>query len=393
MSPRSAAQEGSAGPSRVSRHGVAPRYNVAMSDSTIAPPAGTILAVDDQDDNLALLDGILSAKGFTVLTALDGPTGLRLAHERRPDLILLDLAMPGMDGFEVLTRLRQDRAMARIPVIILTANYREPAMVERGLELGATEYLTKPIQMDELVVRIRSALRLAAAERALTQLRHDFASMLVHDMRAPLDGIRLALGVLRRQEALESPRWSLMDNALGAVEELGTLVDDLLHANRLEDEGFEPKSHKLALAPLVERSLTVLRPLAASRELALVADVPADLPMVLADPALTKRVVDNLVGNAIKFTDQGEVALTAAVVDGAVRVEIRDTGPGIADEVKNRIFDRYFHVAQRKEHRQGGFGLGLAFCERAVKAMGGTIDVHDARPHGTIFGFTLPIAP
>ncbi len=364
-----------------------------MSPPTITQATGTILAVDDQDDNLALLDGILTSKGFSVLTALDGPTGLRLAKERRPDLILLDLAMPGMDGFEVLARLRQDRATARIPVIILTANYREANSVERGLELGATEYLTKPIQMDELVVRLRSALRLAAAERELAQLRQDFASMLVHDMRAPLDGIRLALGVLRRQEAIETARWSLLDNALGAVEDMGTLVDDLLHANRLEDEGFEPKCHKLALSRLVERSLTVLRPLAASRELALTADVSADLPMVMADPALAKRVIDNLIGNALKFTDAGDVALTACLAGDAVRIEVRDTGPGIADDVKARIFDRYFHLAQRKEKNQGGFGLGLAFCERAVRAMGGTIDVRDAEGGGTVFGFTLPIAP
>lgn len=364
-----------------------------MSASTTARATATILAVDDQDDNLALLDGILSSKGFTVLTAPDGPTGLALAQARRPDLILLDLAMPGMDGFEVLEKLRQDRATARIPVIILTANYREAAMVERGLELGATEYLTKPIQMDELVVRLRSALRLAAAERELARLRQDFASMLVHDMRAPLDGIRLALGVLWRQEAHESPKWALLDNALGAVEDLGTLVDDLLQANRLEDEGFEPKVGKIALAPLVERSLTVLRPLAASRELALTADVPADLPMVMADPALTKRVIDNLVSNATKFTDHGEVAIAARADGAVVRVEVRDTGPGIPDDVKARIFDRYFHLEQRKANRQGGFGLGLAFCERAVTAMGGTIGVRDAEGGGAVFTFTLPIAP
>ena len=357
------------------------------------PAHATILAVDDQDDNLALLDGILGTKGFRVLTAADGPTGLRLAREGRPDLILLDLAMPGMDGFEVLARLRQDRATARIPVIILTANHREAEMVERGLALGATEYLTKPIQMDELVVRLRSALRLAAAEKELERLRRDFASMLVHDMRAPLDGIRLALGVLRKQEAPEDPKWSLLDHALGAVEDLGTLVDDLLQANRLEDEGFEARCQPVALGPLAGQAIAALRPLADSRGIALAADVAAPLPAVLADPALTKRVLGNLLGNALKFTEAGEVALTAGLAGDRVRVEVRDTGPGIPDEVKARVFDRYFHVARRKEAREGGFGLGLAFCERAVAAMGGTIDVRDAEGGGAVFGFTLPLAP
>lgn len=351
-----------------------------------------ILAIDDQEDNLALLRVILASRGYGVLTAADGPAGLALARERRPDLILLDLAMPGMDGFEVLVRLRGDRELGRLPVIILTAAGRDAATVERGLALGATEYLTKPIQMDELAVRIASALRLAAAEQELAQLRHDFATMLVHDMRAPLDGLQLALGVLRRQEPEPSPRAELLAAAVEAIADLGGLVDGLLHANRLEDEGFRPDLAPVALAPLVARRLTLLRPLAAAKDLALTTDLPADLPPVLADPALLARVIDNLVGNAVKFTDAGTIALTAAATPEAVRLAVRDTGPGIPDAVKARIFDRYFHVARRRESHQGGFGLGLAFCERAVAAMGGTITVQDAPGGGAVFTITLPPA-
>jgi signal transduction histidine kinase len=356
-------------------------------------PAATILAIDDQEDNLALLDAFLGTKGYEVLTAPDGPRGLALAKERAPALILLDLAMPGMDGFEVLGRLRDDRATAGIPVIILTANLREPAMVERGLALGATEYLTKPIRMEELEVRLRSALRLAAAEREVERLRRDFASMLVHDMRAPLDGIRLALGVLRRQEEPGTPRRSLMDDAYGAVDELGALVDDLLQASRLEEEGFRPESRPTALGPLLERGAALARPLAQARGLALAAEIPADLPAVVADPALTKRVVDNLLGNAVKFTPEGAVSLAARAEPGLVRVEVRDSGPGVPDELKGRVFDRYFHLERRKEGREGGFGLGLAFCERAVTAMGGEIGIADAEGGGAAFWFTVPTAP
>lgn len=347
----------------------------------------TVLAIDDQPDNLALLAAQLGAQGLAVLTADDGPAGLALAASARPDLILLDMAMPGMDGFEVLERLRASRETKAIPVVILTAERRDAAMVERGLALGAAEYLTKPIRMDELGVRVKSVLKLAKAERELAQLRTDFASMLAHDMRAPLDGLRLTLGVLRRQEDPASPRWNLLDAALGAVEEVGGMVDDLLHANRLEDEGFRADLAPVSLGPLVARCAASLQPLAVARGLVLATGVPEGLPLVSADAALVKRVLDNLVGNAIKFTPAGTITVTAAPVDGAVALTVRDTGPGIADERKARIFDRYYRV----DGGAAGFGLGLAFCERAAAAMGGTITVADAPGGGAAFTVTLPL--
>lgn len=363
-----------------------------MPNEPAAAPGGTILAIDDHEDNLFLLEALLQGKGFRVRTALDGPTGLALAKAERPDLILLDLAMPIMDGFEVLERLRQDVATQRIPVIVLTANYREAAMVERGLALGATEYLTKPIQMDELVVRLRSALRLTTVERELERLRRDFASMLVHDMRAPLDAIRLTMGVLRRQEEDASPRWRMMDDAMGALEDVNRLMDDLLHANRLEDEGFAATLQPLALSGLFDRSARALRPLADERGLALEV-APADaLPMVMADPTLLKRVIDNLLGNALKFTEHGSIRLGATREGDVVRVSVSDTGPGIPAEAVSRIFDRYYHLERRKQTRQGSFGLGLAFCARAVAAMHGTIGVTSEEGAGSEFSFTLPVA-
>lgn len=351
----------------------------------------TILAIDDQEDNLALLEALLSSRGFVVHTALDGPTGLELAASARPDLILLDLAMPGMDGFEVLQRLRAQRLTAKTPVIVLTANYREAEMVERGLELGATEYLTKPIQMDELVVRLKSALRLSAVERELEKLRRDFASMLVHDMRAPLDGIRLALGVLRRQEEAGTSRFSLLDNAVGATEDLGQLIENLLQANRLEEEGFAAKAQPLDLAALLKRSVAAMQPLAEERGLALTAGPMAGLPRVEADPSLLRRVIDNLIGNALKFTEEGEVSVSARLEGDAVRVGVKDTGPGIPASALERIFDRYYQVARRKESLQGGLGLGLAFCEKAIRAMGGQIGVESTFGQGTEFWFSLPV--
>ncbi|HEY9722466.1 MAG TPA: HAMP domain-containing sensor histidine kinase [Oscillatoriaceae cyanobacterium] len=358
----------------------------------MSPLSATLLAIDDQPDNLALLEAFLESQGLAVRTALDGPTGLRMATESVPDLVLLDLAMPGMDGFEVLERLRAEPRTARVPVIILTANYREAAMIERGFRLGATEYLTKPIQMEELAVRVRSALRLAATERELARLRQDFSSMLVHDLRAPLDGVRLALGALSRQETPGTGRAELFAQALGALKDMSGLIDQLLQVNRLEDEGFQAQFQTVALAPLLDESVRALRPIAAERGLTLDLALPETKLAVRADAKLLRRTVDNLLSNALKFTQAGRVALTVAQEGEGVRIAIADTGPGIPAEELPRLFDRNFHVARRRERPGAGFGLGLAFCERAVAAMGGKIGVESELERGSTFWIALPAA-
>lgn len=350
-----------------------------------------ILVIDDQEDNLVLLDAVLSSKGFEVATVDNGPAGLTAAWTTPPELILLDLAMPGMDGFQVLERLRADRRTQRTPVIVLTANYRNPEMVDRGLALGATEYLTKPLQMEELVVRIRSALRLAVAERELARLRRDFASMLVHDMRAPLDGVKLVLGTLMRHETPESPRYTLMDQAKTALATVGGLMDDLLQTNRLEEEGFTPQTRSVQLGDVVHASLSTLEPVAQAKHLSLTATGFDALPAVQADPGLLRRVLDNLISNALKFTETGAVTLTATTDAATVRISVRDTGPGIPPEVSERVFDRYFQIEQRQQLKQAGFGLGLAFCQRAVEAMDGRIGVTSIPGQGSTFWFTLPV--
>jgi two-component system sensor histidine kinase/response regulator len=349
-----------------------------------------ILVIDDQEDNLALLDAVLSSKGFNVETVDNGADGLEAAWASAPDLVLLDLAMPVMDGFQVLEHLRSDRRTQRTPVIVLTANYRDADMVERGLALGATEYLTKPLQMEELVVRIRSALRLAVTERELARLRRDFASMLVHDMRAPLDGIKLVLGTLIRQEEEGSRKRVIIDQARAALVTVSHLMDDLLHTNRLEEEGFTPKTQQVSLATLIDDSLTTLDPVARARGLELTAEGFADTPRVAADPGLLRRVIDNLVSNALKFTDTGSVRLCAQTEGAFVRISVTDTGAGMPQDVCDRVFDRYFHIERRRENRQSGFGLGLAFCQRAVDAMGGQIGVSSKEGAGSTFWFTLP---
>lgn len=358
-------------------------------------PLPLVLAIDDQPDNLALMEALLAPHGFRVLGCTSGPEGLAAALRDKPHLVLLDLSMPGMDGFEVLSRLRADPRTQHLPVLVLTATLKDATMVERGLALGATEYLVKPIQGEELVVRVRSALRLALAEEALERLRRDFASMLVHDMRAPLDGVRLALVLLRRQEDPTSPRWQLMDQALGGIEQLAGLADDLLLTHRLEERGFEAQCQPVALELLGQRVAQAFQALAQERGLMLSWALPSGEALAQADPQLLRRVLDNLVGNALKFTPSpGHIRLgLEAAGPEAWAMWVEDSGPGVPEADRQRIFDRYAQAGHRAQHGGAGLGLGLAFAARAVAAMGGSLSCEATQLGGARFVVRLTRSP
>jgi two-component system sensor histidine kinase KdpD len=216
--------------------------------------------------------------------------------------------------------------------------------------------------------------------------------MLVHDMRAPLDGVRLSLSVLKRQEAETSARHTMIDHALAATNEVGSLIDNLLQSNQLDEEGFKPQFRSIQVSEICKRCLLIMRPVALAHHISLVCELPQTLPSVWADQDLTRRVLENLLANAIKFSGPGEVVLSAASSESGIEISVRDHGPGIPEDIKNQVFNRYFRLPAAGHAGHRGFGLGLAFCKQAVDAMGGTIYVEDAIGGGTVFTFVLPPA-
>lgn len=357
----------------------------------MSAPEIRVLVVDDHDDNLILLKMVLEARGLGCLTATDGLQGLTVAQAERPDLILLDLEMPIMDGFAMLEALKADTRTRDIPVIILTATYLQPLSVERGLGLGADEYLTKPINTEELLVRIRSVIRTRKAERDLQQLRQDLASMLVHDLRSPLEGIGIALNLILTQNLPETDAKQLVGMARDQILGLSRMVEELVEFHRVES-GMAVAPEPLPPRTLLEDLVAETRLLAQDKGLALDLELGADVPLIMADPRIIKRVLANLVSNALKFTVEGSVTLRACLQDDLVRFEVSDTGPGIPPDELERIFDKYFHIRRRKERPEHGFGLGLAFCKFAVEEHGGKIGVLSQEGSGSTFWFSLPLA-
>lgn len=357
----------------------------------MSAPEIRVLVVDDHDDNLILLKMVLEARGLGCLTATDGLQGLAIAQAERPDLILLDLEMPIMDGFAMLEALKADSRTHGIPVIILTATYLQPTSVERGLGLGADEYLTKPINTEELLVRIRSVIRTRKAERELQQLRKDLASMLVHDLRSPLEGIGIALNLILTQNLPEADSKQLVGMARDQILGLSKMVEELVEFHRVES-GMAVMAEPLPAQALIEEVMAESALLAQDKGLQLRCEIAEDVPLLMGDRRILKRVLANLVSNALKFTSEGEVALRACLHSDLLRFEVADTGPGIPPDELTRIFDKYFHIRRRKERPEHGFGLGLAFCKFAVEEHGGKIGVSSELGRGTTFWVALPLA-
>jgi signal transduction histidine kinase len=358
----------------------------------VSTPELRILVVDDHDDNLILLKMVLEARGLGCLTATDGLQGLAIAQAERPDLILLDLEMPIMDGFTMLEALKADSRTRGIPVIILTATYLQPLSVERGLSLGADEYLTKPINTEELLVRIRSVIRTRKAENELQQLRQDLASMLVHDLRSPLEGIGIALNLILTQSLPEADSKQLVSMARDQILGLSKMVEELVEFHRVES-GMAVAPEPLGAKDLLAEAVADAEWVAQDKGLSLVMTLGDDVPPLMGDRRIIKRVLANLVSNALKFTAEGVVSIRAARQDGMVRFEVADTGPGIPTNELERIFDKYFHIRRRKERPEHGFGLGLAFCKFAIEEHGGKIGVTSREGLGSTFWFSLPEAP
>jgi signal transduction histidine kinase len=348
-----------------------------------------VLIVDDFPDTLALYEAVLSEDGHRVRTATSGDQALRMVDEQEPELVLLDVSMPGLDGVEVLRRLRARRGGGP-SVLMLTAARREPHAIEAGLKEGADAYLTKPIDSRELLARVRAALETFRLKRMLEAQRRDHIAMLVHDLRHPLSSLALLAEVLDAEDMNPEERRAAVAQVRGMCTEMTRLVDGVLAASRLEAGVFSVEPRPVTVGAVVEPTLAVFTPVAARRHVALVFDGPLDA-RVHADPQKLRQALDNLVANALKFTPRGgRVRVRVWRAGQNVVFEVADSGPGIAEHERRTIFDRYKQGSHGRA--AGGAGLGLAIARGIAEAHHGSVAVDTGDLGGAAFRILLPAA-
>jgi signal transduction histidine kinase len=372
---------------------------IARSGDGMEARTGRILVVDDTEANRDLLKEVLELDGNQVLLAADGSEALRAVADQVPDLVLLDVNMPGIDGLEVCRRLRADARTASLPVILVTALAERSHRLE-GIAAGANDYLTKPIDRPDLLLRVRNALQLHRLHRELAEqygklreleaMRDGLVHMLVHDLRNPLTGIISYLQLVQqRVRGLGDAELTEDLDAMGtSVSRLAGMVGDVLDVSRLEARAMPLSLVEWDLRGVAAEAVAWLGP----SEHATVTQHPGDAPVVAAiDADLIRRVIANLVGNALKFSPRGgEVRVLVAGGSAGTEIRVSDMGDGIPPEFHQRIFEKFGQVKGAGAPSARSSGLGLAFCKLAVEAHGGTIGVESLVGQGSTFVVRLP---
>jgi two-component system sensor histidine kinase/response regulator len=363
-----------------------------------------IFVIDDSADNRFLLQVLLEDEHYRVTTFSNGQDMLDVVAEAQPDLILLDIMMPDMSGYEVTRHLREMEELPFIPILLVTAHER--SNVVEGLDTGADDFIRKPFDADELLARVRALLRLKRsvdAEREITQQRDDFVSRLTHDLRTPLVAANRMLTLISEDTfgAIPTEAKEALIQTIRNNEHLLAMVNTLLEVYR-----YEAGRKEMAIAPfnikrLIEEVIAELQPLALEKHLELKLEDRVEPTNRERDRSYTfrgdrlefRRVMVNLIGNALKFTDAGGVTVhltkTPSQVPTHWCIRVQDTGPGIALEDQAEIF-AWFRPGK---HRRSGSGLGLHLSQRIVQAHQGTLSLQSEVGNGSSFVVEVPLHP
>lgn len=369
----------------------------AVTDRVFAaPPPACIMIVDDQPANIRVAGAALGKLGHEIIPASSGPSALRRMKLRQPDLILLDMIMPEMDGCEVCRRIRAKPEWNDIPVIFLSAADDKDFIV-RALESGGVDYITKPFCHAELISRVRTQLALKSARDRLKQLAEDkdeLLGILTHDLKNQLAGMKISaevLGTRLNRAGKPDPRLSrLVENISRSSEQLLEFVKEFL-ANAAADHGFTIKLELLNLADAAAMAVRQYEVAARQKQLELQISLPPEGAAVLADASALDQVLDNLLSNAVKFSPPGkQIAISIVAGPSSVECRVQDQGPGFTDEDKAQMFGRYRRLSARPTGGEPSAGLGLSIIKKLVQAMNGEVECQSTPGEGSTFIIRLP---
>lgn len=362
-----------------------------------------IMLIDDEPENLNLLQSFFANSEYSLRFFTSGVQALAAVHDEIPDLVLLDIRMPEMNGYEVCRRFKADEHLRGIPMLFLSA-LTSTEDITKGFDLGAVDYITKPFRQAEVLARVRNHLALSNAYarlakqhaylRELERQRDTYVHMLVHDMRSPLMAM---LCHLRSMEAYSAQKLNEEDvmslhAAIQCSRTLSRMVSTVVDLSRMENAQLTLNCQRVTVEELFRSAREqVLDPLSSR---CVTESIQEGCPPVFCDHDLSARIIANLLANALKYTPKASAIVLGAesAADGKIRLWVKDHGPGIQTEDQERIFQKFVVAQHTKCSGASSAGLGLAFCKIAAEAQGGAIGVESEPGHGSVFWVTLPAA-
>jgi two-component system, sensor histidine kinase and response regulator len=361
-------------------------------DEAVEP--ARILVVDDQPINIQIVGAVLGKLGHEIIPASDGATALKRVALRMPDLILLDLLMPGMNGYEVCSQLKSNPEWREIPVIFLSAS-DDKDMIVRALDSGGVDFVTKPFNQAELTSRVRTQLALKTARDKLKQLAEDkdeLLGILAHDLKNYLGGINMSAELMKGQvERFKDERLAqLSENMIRSSALAMAFVKEFL-ANSASDHGFNVKLTAVNLAEVAQTAVAQYQETARRKKIKIEVDFPAEAVVARADFFALDQIFDNLISNALKFSPENKsIFVSVRSVNRHAECVVRDEGPGFSVEDKTKMFRRYGRLSARPTGGEPSTGLGLSIVRKLVLGMGGELNCESNPGSGATFTIRLP---
>jgi signal transduction histidine kinase len=358
---------------------------------------GVVLAIDDTPGNLRVLVDILGSAGHEVLVATDGASGLETARYAKPDLILLDVMMPDIDGYETCEELKRDPDTAHIPVIFMTALSETPEKV-KAFELGAVDYITKPFEHAELLARVAThltinRLRIDLENRnrdlqELNKLKNEFMGMAAHDVRNPLASV-VACADLVDEIADSAPPEkirSFISQISLSAKRINAIITNLLDVNAIDSGQRKLNLDSYDVTGIVARVIQQNSHRAIDKNIELVPVFGEDELLASLDESATEQILDNIISNAVKYSPSNtKVYIRLSGDVNRVRIEVKDEGPGIPREDQARMYGKFCRLTPKPTAGEPSTGLGLWIVKELTEAMKGTITCVSEVGEGTVF--------